>query len=65
MNDWIKRHGAAVTALAGAGAAFLANVDPTVGDLVGGYAAEVATLAAFVGAVAHGYVQGAGDGNGS
>lgn len=60
MNAWIKAHGAAVVALAGAAGAFIANVDPSVGELVNGYAAEVSTFAAFVGAVAHAYVQGGG-----
>ena len=33
--SWIQSHGPAVVAIVGAVGAFVANVDPTVGDLLG------------------------------
>ena len=61
--SWIKKHGAAVIALAGALGAFIGATEPSFAaesaQIVGGVGAAVG----LVGAVVHAYVQGAtGDG---
>ena len=58
--NWIKSHGAAFVALAGAVGAFVGVVEPNFAaesaDVIGG----VGVVAGIVGAVVHAYVQGAG-----
>ena len=60
MKSWIKKHGPAVVALGGALGAFVSALG--LGDTeiwISGHVQAVGTLTAFIGAVAHAYVQGA------
>ena len=59
MSDWIKNHGAAVIAFAGALGAFLHATVPAVAAATAPEAGAVAAAIGLAAAVLHAYVQGA------
>lgn len=57
--DWLKKHGAALAAAAGALGALIANIDPAVAGPTGNVAAGIYTAIGILGAVVHAYAQSA------